>query len=378
MVKMEKAGVDLNKKITKSNVLLFFYLLTLILGILINSHVPHSGFNLVRIILFGTMLLVAMIGEKHDIYQYSVLISGLLFLLYGLINFPQQQINYLYLIICIFTMSTVSPKKIIFWSILVMGICTLVLYISSSLGIIANDVFYRGNQVRQSWGTTYPLTFASYIFFIGAGLVFLAESKQLKKKVLLSILLIIGAIITDRLTGARNFTLGLYLLVPIVFIKDSKNLKIKYLYRSIIGIILALCIISTFITKIVPYYSNIYAMWNKLLSGRLALQDTLMNFYSPKLFGEFIPQVTESGKYYFFIDNAYMRMLYFAGILFFVYFVVIVGIQLNNWLNNGNLKIISIVLVILITGMVQGSMISVSADIFLPLLCINTNRFYRE
>ena len=365
---IEKLRINLDKRIDVNKLLLFLYCCTLILGILRDSYFPHPGFSILRLLVFLLMTVVSIIGIRHSYYQYTILGLGIFVLLFGLFFFPKQQVRYLYIILVFFAMSTVPPKKVIFYSTVILATCSFLLSVSSRLGIIKNYIIYRGHTVRQSLGTTYPLTFAAYIFFICAGVSFLVDPKKLRNKIIISVLLLLTAFLVYKLTGGRNFSIAICLLISVIFIKDKKK-SLRNKFKILSSVIGAMCIISVYITKFLPHSSIIYKELNHLLSYRLALQTLLMKYYKPRLFGQFIPQFAADSDHSLFIDNAYMRLIYLAGILFTILFFIIVSIQISFWIAEDQYKILTVILIILITGIVQGSIISVSQDIFLPLFC---------
>lgn len=190
----------------------------------------------------------------------------------------------------------------------------------------------------------------------------------------------ITAWILNSVTGARNFSIAIILLAIIILIKKSILLYGKALFFKItICITLVLSLISVFITKFIPYYSSTYYELNKLLSGRLSLQYTLVNDYQPKLFGQYIYQSTsQTGGYYFFIDSSYAKLIFISGILFTILYYFIVIRQLFKLVDLNLYILVLVFIVILITGFVQGSAIGVSANIFIPLLCVRANLFEED
>lgn len=365
---IKKLRISLNKKIDVNNLLLVLYCCTLILGILRDSYFPHPGFSGLRLLVFLLMTVISIIGVRHSYYQYTILGLGILVLLFGLFYFPKQQVRYLYIILVFFTMSTISPKKIIFYSTSVLAGCSLLLYLSSTLGIIQNYIIYRGSTVRQSLGTNYPLTFATYIFFMWAGIVFLINPNRLKDKIIIIFLMFLSAFLVYRLTGGRNFSIAICLLSIVLFIKDKEK-NLRNWFKIITPLVGMMSILSVFIVKLIPSSTSFYKELNYLFSYRLELQNLLMKYYKPKLFGQFIPQFAADSKHSLFIDNGYIRLIYLAGILFAVLFFIIVSVQIAFWITEDQFKILTIILIILITGIVQGSIISVSQNIFLPLFC---------
>ena len=59
-----------------------------------------------------------------------------------------------------------------------MTVTLCIIYMAMKLGLIVNSVVQRDGIARQALGTNYPLTFASYIFFICAALTVLSNNTK--------------------------------------------------------------------------------------------------------------------------------------------------------------------------------------------------------
>lgn len=374
-------NIELNKKfnLNVENIILMLYCISLTLGMFENSTFPHRGFFILRFVIIAALFVISFLTTNFNWYKLIFLLLGLVFTFKGMMNYPKQEIEFFYIIILAYSMSRISPKKILKWSTLTMSGIVLILVSCAKLGIIQNSVSFRNGIARQALGTNYALTLGSYIFFICAAILLLCNSNNKKYNMLLAVVFFLIAGIVNKITGARNFVVAIICLAVILLIPQNFLKRVnKIVFNVVIVILLVICIMSAFITKIIPYYSNLYHFLDTLLSNRLSLQYLLLNFYSPKLLGQFIAQSTDPQSYYFFIDNSYARLLFFAGILYTILFFIVIGNLLFKF-NKSKMYILTLVfIVILMTGLVQGSMISTSANIFIPLLCIGQKSFKED
>lgn len=364
----EKVGILKVAPIKNEKVILALYIIVLICGILMYSTVPFK--QVVRYIWRSGIILLficSVIFQRHSSRQWEVflILSSVCMISY---IFYKVNMDFFYISLIIFGMGNILPREILSVSAKTIFLIILCLTICSCIHLIPNLIFYRDGTMRLSLGTIYPLTYASLIFFGCAAWTSICEN-NLKNILLLGILAAYIFIVN----GARNDTINMVLLI-FACLSDHFNHKINK-YLSLIGtfLVYGICIISIFITDFLPYYSNTYAFLNSLFNGRLGFQYTLTNFYHPTFWGQIIPQMglggtTTTVSNYFYIDNSYVRLLFMNGIVLTILIICLIYNLIFNLYKLGLYKQVYIVLIVMISGITEDSLVNGAINIFFYIL----------
>ena len=223
---------------------------------------------------------------------------------------------------------------------------------------------------------------AGYIFYANAAWI---SSKQNDKKKYMGevLLILISAVLVFRVTGARNDTFAIILLLGSYLINMISDRYNKAILTSGIVIIFAILFLSIFITQLLPYYSNSFNWVNNLFNHRLGLQYTLFEYYAPKLFGQDIPQVGSGGStnnagYYFYIDNSYTRLLFMYGIVFTIFILIMLLNYLRNLMEIKAYSLVYILLIVIASGIAEDAFINPVINVFLYLLLENRDLLLQD
>lgn len=365
-----------------TNILLFLYCIILIMGVFTVSTVSFASklaiYREYVIILLG---FISIILQKHSIKQWiwfgiGIGICGFSYL------FSYNYVDFLFFIIIAFSMSTLSPKRLLIYSVCAIFISLFSVYLLSSLKIIPNLLFYRDNIVRQSLGTMYPLTFAGFIFFCCAGLIVI-NPNSFKIKWLITFILLFGCLVVYKINGARNDALNIVLLIICSFSNTISDKVNDILCKILSAIVFGVAFLSIFISQLIPYTSNLYLEINNLLSGRLQLQYTLLSIYKPRLLEQNIQQnglggTTGTVMNYFYIDNSYVRLLFMGGLLLFLFLGLTLFIFVCKMINYKLYLLVYVTLVVIICGITEDSVVSTITNIFIPMLLMDDNIILKD
>lgn len=360
-------------KITKNVNFIFPYIygFLLFLEIINRSTLSFNGlagkiFNISLIL----VLVISIFLIKHSLIEYLWLSIGII--ISGLNFYVIKDLHTFFIIIMLFSFRKTSPRSIIKVTLIVTIIMLCILFLCSELNYIPNLSFYRGNLIRQSFGTQYPLVFSVYVFYICMCLSLLYGKN---KKVILSALFILVLLFLNKYTNSRNDEISILLLIIVIWIMDLPA-KVLYFISKIGTIVYPfLILLSVYITNFVPYTSNLYLFLDRLFSGRLGLQAGIIKLYKLSLFGNTIPQIglggqTQSISNYFYIDNSYMRYMYMDGLIFFIFMLVTIIYTLLK-LNRNKLSIIAIfLLIICFNGITSDSFYYMNTSLLMPLFFI--------
>lgn len=180
-----------------------------------------------------------------------------------------------------FALSETNIKNFLYVLLFTTLSCLIVLMILSKMDVISNLIFYRGSQVRNSFGMHYPLVFSGYIFECCAAASILYDRIR---PYILSIIFILVVIWMDKFINARNDEACILLFIFMIFIIKVFSKFLKVISYRLLGFSSFLILFSIFISELLPHSSKLFYVFNDLLSGRLQLQYDLFNYYSPTIF----------------------------------------------------------------------------------------------
>lgn len=364
-----------------SKISIFLYLFFLSCEILRYSTFSfHSFFGKLGLILTLILFCFSIVVYKYTMKQWIILIIGITIFLFSYLR-AHSAPDLLYMILIMFSMSSISPQKTLMYSAKLIFGFMLILAFCSLTGIIPNLLFYRNGVMRQSLGTTYPLVFGGYLFFGCAA--YIMSSNNDKIDLLKEILVTFSSfVITFKINGARNDSLGIIFLLMISILAYFKKEINKKVLLILTILTYTISIISVFITHIFPYYSNSYFYLNNLFNGRLEMQYRLFNMYVPKIFGQNITETGLGGSQgrvfnYFYIDNSYAKLLFIYGILAMVLFLGLFGYLIRKLIQNNLYKQTLVILVIMLSGIVEDAFINYIMNVILYVLLVDTDAWRR-
>lgn len=368
----------LKKKELEEIIILFLYSLFLMSTVLMYSSLVINAQKF-RLLCAVGMATITLISCQWNYYQLEWFIVGSLGAGISILSAPDLSKDFFIIVLIAFSFSNISLKKVVNVSLASVGSFLVILVILSYFGKIPNLIFYRDGAIRYSFGMQYPLTFAGYMFYLCI-LISLKVKKKFIKVWLF--LLVITSYFIIKFTGARNDAVGI-LLIGLAIIFGRKNYFKKY--RAFVLEIATYLLIafSMFITILIPYTSKNYWVLNKVLSNRLQLQYELFQRYTPHFWGQYIFQQGYGGQVgvinnYFFIDNAYLKLLFMGGILFFIFFVLTILWRLGTLIKYKNWLLFLLFIIALMNGIIEDSLIKPGLDLLIPLFIMSRKDLNEE
>lgn len=325
------------------------------------------------------MFLISIIFSGHTRNEWLWLFCGLIIgiMIYHYIHARE----YILFVLELFSLNQFSPKLFLKISIISITIGLALLYVMVILGLIPNTVYFRDYIVRYSLGTQHPLIFSGYIFLMSVAITFLNLNSERNKKILCSIILVFLIFLLSCFTKARNDELSILFCLIVLWVDKIKKQVLQKI-TFILSILFPLLIVfSIFITNVLSYNSNSYPFWNWLFSGRLNMQNELLQNYSIPLWGQDIPQTggfSTSLMHYFYIDNSYARFLFMGGIIFFVFIILTIMIKILQ-LNNKKLGVLAIMMLIIgLNGIFSDNFSIFYSSLLMPLYFISSDKYIAE
>ncbi|GEP20404.1 hypothetical protein [Pediococcus argentinicus] len=372
-------GFNFNETNLIDNTILFFYSLSLISGTIQLSMFTYyiSGSLLVftRLAMCGCAFILSLIFKRFNLKS----IVGISFSIVGIIVFLKtRNLDYLLFAMTLTGLKDIPVKRVVKLTFIITLVSLLILVLLSITGIIPNLGYPRNGRIRNSFGTTYPLVLSAYLFYLAVSVSILWPKKTFVTLSIMTLLMIL----CNTYTGSRNDTFSIALLILIIVLKKYLKLA-KILLKTLIPIFVVVGIVfSIFLTKLIPFGTNLFVIINKLLSDRLILQDTLVNNYGIKLFGQVIVQNGNGGyegqnslMQYFYIDNSYAASLYVGGLLSFCFIVGICAYRCYSLIKKDFVIVGLILFIVIINGMVESSFINTSLNTIIPILLSDPKLF---
>ena len=186
-------------------------------------------------------------------------------------------------------------------------------------GHIRNLVFYRGDQIRMSFGIHYPTDFCAHIFFLICCWVWLRAEKITIAETVLTAL---TAVFCYVMCGARTTMLCLLLLAGLlagIRLMKQNGIRNGILKKILLAGVPLSCILSVALAVLYRDGSPLMVKINALLSNRPRLGHIGLERYPLVLFGQIVEMhgsggTTEVPEEYFFLDSSYMYILLCLGI----------------------------------------------------------------
>lgn len=252
----------------------------------------------------------------------------------------------------------------------------LFIIISSFFKILPNITWERTTGLyRQSWGFSAPnlLILAFMIIVMQLIIVKKRGLHLLEAAILIGIAMWIGKI-SDGRGGEISIILGI-LLVLLINVFQMSQLK-KFFSSKIRRYFLIFlpeifCLFIFLLVIMVPYGSDFYNKLNTLFSFRL----DIARFYFESTGIHLLPvKVTAVYLYPWsnvtniatvtVVDNLYMQLICFLGIIATVIFLMIYSVLINNAIKNEDYWLLIVLIVFLFLGLVESQMIAPFVGIF--------------
>ena len=240
-------------------------------------------------------------------------------------------------------------------------LCIILSMLVFSYSNLAQSEFYvvREGNIRNSLGFYHPNTLAMYImmtFFEFAYLIY-TSSKKNKKIILMGIIIML---LVNAITGSRSTVISIGFMLVLIYFEpllfNGKNgSKIKILIAKNLYIILLLMTI--LISYIYTTNSNFLVSINKLMAGRIDIQNYYLREYGITLFGNNLEYVRT-------LDNAYLKTLLSYGIIVSIIYVYIYNCIIKKSLKEENKFIIYVFIIVAIYSMSESYLLNLIYNIF--------------
>ena len=207
-------------------------------------------------------------------------------------------------------------------------------FILSVMGLLKENLFYRGEVLRRTFGYSYPTDFVAMIFYILLADWFLCitHKKSLTARIMVYAVV---AVLTLLFCDSRLGSLFIALLIPVslmskyLFNEKKKNALLFFFEKYSIVIC---AMISTLLVNLYMKYpsSSILHTLDAISSFRITLTAWAVKMFGYPLWGKdiYTEYLATNNTQWFFIDNSYYVMFIQYGVILSI--VILILFTLNN------------------------------------------------
>ena len=249
----------------------------------------------------------------------------------------------------------------------------------SALNIIPNWIFYSSRGIRYALGYYYPTFASTYVLF------FIMYVLYLKKKTINWIEIIISlvaAITVYVFTLSRTgFLLSLLIIlfeigmkIALIRIKEGTEQKINVKYAKYLLIRFPIVIISLSIVLSIVYVKHpVFNKINQISNNRIKISNEVLKDYGISWFGTNIKWIGNGGRghvdlvdgKYNFVDNAYMKIIFDYGVIFWLFIIYILISAQKKFVYEKEYILSFITLIIIIWGIMEPNMLEIEKNVFI-------------
>lgn len=226
----------------------------------------------------------------------------------------------------------ISYRKIIKVHFRVISSLLFLTFVCSLTGIIENYTYVLERGIRMSFGITYPINFAAFVFFQVLCWWYLRKERMtyLEAGVIAGLALFLK-IFCDTRTSSF-LLLGVALAVVwqrfryLCTVKTGKTYKMNSYWSAFLTLAHPLAALGiTIMTLLYPSQSKLLNIINGMFSGRLQLGKRAFDVYGVRAFGRHIRMFSHTegtSGIYFYIDSSYVQLAIMYGLIMLVFILL--------------------------------------------------------
>ena len=286
--------------------------------------------------MMGILIVREFLGAKPDRKEVLGIILCAIVLVLELLARNESMLTAGSHVVFLYCARKIPFRKLAGWSAIILSCALFVVFFSSQIGLIENyiptiaEAGKAGSRYREYLGFLYALY--PSVFYFSAICLFVYHLQE-KISYIGLFLLAVGSVFFYLKTDSRlSFCFGLLLLIIALFMKlfyrKKKSIRILWIlqWAFMIFAILSFVFMILYAAK-VPLAVKL----NQLLSKRLFYSYASMKLFGFGLIGAPVEWVgnglselgiKEAGKY-LFVDNLYIHMLQFDGILYALLYILL-------------------------------------------------------
>ncbi|MCI5911169.1 MAG: hypothetical protein PUB76_05585 [Oscillospiraceae bacterium] len=235
------------------------------------------------------------------------------------------------------------------------------------LGLIDENIVYRGSVVRHSFGFIYATDLVALFFYILLADFYICNYENKKFTYRYPIYVII-ALFSYKMCDARLGTICILMMIPAVLYLKRIRKRITRIEELIlkysISIFAAFTVILVQIYILYPRNKFIERM-DALLSYRLYYSKIGVLRYGYKLFGQKVEMHGGDSKDYFFIDSSYMNIILVYGVISLICVCLIFTYITKISIKKCDYLLPFVIFMIAVNSFVGQQLLDIAYDVFL-------------
>ena len=234
---------------------------------------------------------------------------------------------------------------------------TLLIVLSSLLGIIPNQIFDRNGVNVKAFGFFNYATIPYLIFAVNILFLYLNKLNRQKISIIILVDIITFSLFQNRLMFIIEI---LYFIFRYVLIK----IDLYKLRKIFISFPWLMCFFTYLLSKKYDETNSLMYHINSLLSGRLYYNFNALESFDIQLFGKYIfmrgnlPIGAHSNLPYFYIDSGYIFSLISYGLIFTIIIMLMYSIIIKYAIDTKNVSLLTTILIICIANIINNVWVS--------------------
>ena len=238
------------------------------------------------------------------------------------------------------------------------------------IGVLPDNVIYRGSQLRHAWGFEHPNRLGMRFFQLIACYCYSFRNTRSYLKYLIMIL---AAYFAYKVPNSQTAYIGIMLLMLVIFlgeVHDKYNISKKYL----LFIMLITSVLVNLVTVVASFFdprkNELYSRIDRFLSLRFLYGYKMYNYYGISFWGQKVHTLVEDTKYVgvyrqWYLDNAYLSILLRFGIAVYIVFTILYMLTVIHYVKQKNYVMVSILFTYAVYGIMTTGFYMLSHNIFL-------------
>lgn len=274
--------------------------------------------------------------------------------------------NMLITVLAIYLMEDIDVDQILLFIFLErLFICVSIIFMAY-IGVLHNEVVEVAKSDYSvkalSMGFSHPNAFATNVGILI--LLFLCINRN-SMKTWKRLMLIIFDIMVYKISGTR--TTFILIMVAVLFEILCNDDVLKSLLKKIMPYIYIIVLISMFVGILlfvkIGYTNNILNVINdKIFNGRLGLGALYLSTYSLSLLGNKLDISMVSNNSYYALDNGYVVLLMYYGIIGFILFMYIIEKLIHRLKECNEIFLMLLCIIMGLWAMYEGMLISLAGN----------------
>ena len=342
------------------------------INVLFRADYKYSYFDINKIVdvsVLVLLMIVIIFLQHYSHKELVILVVVTMFFLIGTINADN---NYLIsMLLFIVAAKYADMDRIInlyFYVLLIMIPFVIVMCL---IGVLPDNILYRGGLVRHALGFEHPNRLGMRFFQLIACLCYV--KKDSAHNFIKYLIMATTAYFVYKVPNSQTAYIGIMLLFVLVLIRnfyDKRGISKNRLMRVMATGAVSINVFSVFISFFNPKKNAVYMAIDKFMSYRFLFGNKMIRYYGVSIWGQKVDTIVKDRKYVgvyhqWYLDNAYLSVLLRFGIVVYIIFTVLIAASLFYYVKQENYAMVAILFTYSVYGIMTTGFYMMSHNIFL-------------